>query len=102
MRTEEENKMDARELHYDADGGFVLVDINRGLMGVYNGPEPIRHIWKERLRHIRPGLYVLAIHDDYIELFTKDGRPSCVIYLDDEDIRFFLCEVENNIPVLVY
>ena len=39
VRQEEEilEKLDAQELHYDANGPFILVDINSGISGVYNG-----------------------------------------------------------------
>ena len=36
--------MDALELHYDADGYFIMVDKTHDIIGIYKGTEAICHI----------------------------------------------------------
>lgn len=38
------DKMNAKELHYDADGWFIMVDKEHDLVGIYWATEPVRHI----------------------------------------------------------
>lgn len=37
-------EMDARELHYDADNWFIIVDKDKGLIGIYFADLPVAHI----------------------------------------------------------
>ena len=101
-RGKEEWKMDRRELMYDADGGFILIDVSAGHMGVYEATKPLRHIWKERLQRIPPGLYYLTIADGWIELYSDSMHGVYVIWLDNADSKFFLRTIKQDIPVLVY
>lgn len=101
-RAEKEAEMDARELQYDADGGFIMIDMQEGLMGVYKAVRPVRHIWKKRLKRLSPGIYNLSICDGWIELYNKDLHGVYVIDMNEDDNRFFLSGVEQDIPVLVY
>lgn len=101
-RMEKEEAMNIRELHYDADGGFAMIDIGDGHLGVYDAVKPIRHIWSKRLKRIAPGTYNLSISDGWIELYNRTMRGSYVIQMKDDDTKFFLKYVEQDIPVLVY
>ena len=101
-RAEKEAGMDARELQYDADGGFIIIDMQEGLMGVYEAVRPVRHIWKKRLKRLAPGVYYLSICDGWIELYNNDLHGVYVIGMNEKDNRFFLSSVEQDIPVLVY
>ena len=84
------------------DGGFVMIDIGDGHLGVYDAVKPIRHIWSKRLKRIAPGTYNLSISDGWIELYNRTMRGSYVIQMKDDDTKFFLKYVEQDIPVLVY
>lgn len=101
-RAGKEAGMDARELQYDADGGFIMIDMQEGLMGVYEAVRPVRHIWKKRLKRLAPGVYHLSICDGWIELYNNDLHGVYVIGMNEKDNRFFLSSVEQDIPVLVY
>lgn len=101
-RAEKEAGMDARELQYDADGGFIMIDMQEGLMGVYEAVRPVRHIWKKRLKRLAPGVYHLSICDGWIELYNNDLHGVYVIGMNEKDNRFFLSSVGQDIPVLVY
>lgn len=101
-RAEKEVSMDARELQYDADGGFIMIDMQEGLMGVYDAVKPVRHIWKKKLKRLSPGVYKLAVCDGWIELYNDDLHGSYVVGMNDEDNQFFLRHVEQDTPVLVY
>ena len=101
-RAEKEERMDRRELHYDADGEFIMIDTQDGLMGVYDAVKPVRHIWKERLKRIKPGVYNLDVCDGWIELYSDTMRGVYVVKMDGEDNRFFNASVSQGIPVLAY
>ena len=101
-RADKEARMDERELHYDADGGFVMIDMQEGLMGVYYAVKPARHIWKKKLKRLTPGVYKLSICDGWVELYNDELHGVYVIGMNEKDNRFFLREVEQDIPVLVY
>ena len=99
---DKEARMDERELHYDADGGFIMIDMQEGLMGVYYAVKPVRHIWKKKLKRLTPGVYKLSICDGWVELYNDELHGVYVIGMNEKDNRFFLREVEQDIPVLVY
>lgn len=97
-----EMEMDRRELNYDADGGFVMIDTMAAHMGVYDATKPLLHIWKERLRRLDPGVYHLTICDGWLELYSNDMHGVYVIFLRQDETDFFLENVEQDIPVLAY
>lgn len=101
-RAVEEARMDSRELRYDADDLFILIDTGEGLMGVYRAVKPLRHIWQERLKRIKPGLYKLDICDGWVELYNDEMRGCYVIDLGDDDSKFFLKRIEQGTTTLVY
>lgn len=102
-RAEKEAGMDARELQYDADGLFILIDTQEGHMGVYRAVKPLRHFWKERCKSITPGEYKMDICDGWVELYNDELHGVYVIDTDGKDEnRFFLKYVKQGTPVLVY
>lgn len=101
-QTKAEIEMDCRELWYDADGGFIMIDRAAGHMGIYRATKPLKHVWRERLQHIKPGHYTLDICDGWIELYNNEMLGSYVIWQSEKESRFFLHEVEQGIPVYVY
>ena len=38
-------EMDREEVHYDADDWFIMVDKENGLIGIYDGIEPVFHFF---------------------------------------------------------
>ena len=36
-------EMNRVELHYDADGYFLMIDTENGLLGMYNATKPLKH-----------------------------------------------------------
>ena len=101
-RASKEERMNIRELHYDADGGFIMIDMEDGHMGIYEAIKPLRHIWKSRLKRISPGVYKLSICEGWIELYNNDLHGVYVIPMGRDDDRFFQMNVQQDIPVLVY
>ena len=94
--------MDAREKHYDADGDFVLIDTEEGLMGVYHAYKPLRHFWYREFRKVKPGLYKYDSYDDLMELSLDDAEEVYNLYLSASDLRYLQTTLEQGIPVLVY
>ena len=102
-RAAKEEAMDRRELHYDADGDFILIDSQEDHIGVYKAIEPIKHYWGKNTGHIKPGVYDLAICDGWIELMYRDQDERVwIIQLKDSDTDFLKDNIEQGIPVLVY
>ena len=102
QRELQKGDMDRRELQYDADDDFVMIDTQNALMGVYHATRPLRHSWKERLRAIPPGVYYLSICDGWLELWNHEMRGVYVIWTTEDENRFFLRNIKQDIPVLVY
>lgn len=94
--------MDAREKHYDADGYFILIDTQEGLMGAYDAYKPLRHFWYKEFRKIKPGLYKYDSYEDLMELSSEDTEEVYNLYLSASDLRYLQATIEQGIPVLVY
>lgn len=101
-RADKEQRMDKREVHYDADGDLILMDVQEGLMGVYHACDPLEHIWNDQIRNVEPGLYYLAICEERIELWTKSTEGVQAVCLDPEELKSLAEEIADNTPVLVY
>lgn len=101
-RAAKEEKMDRRELHYDADGEFIMIDTQDGHMGVYDAVKPVRHIWINRLKRIKPGVYNLDVCSGWIELYNNSMEGVYVIKMNESDDRFFHASVSQGVPVLAY
>ena len=102
QRSMQTDDMDRRELQYDADDDFVMIDTQNALIGVYHATRPLRHAWKDRLRQIPPGTYYLSICDGWLELWNHEMRGVYVIWTTEDENRFFLRTIKQDIPVLVY
>lgn len=55
--------MDARELHYDANDWFIMIDTADGHIGIYNAEIPYKHIFVDDLEGLMPGTYPVLIYD---------------------------------------
>lgn len=49
MEDKQIEEMNARELHYDADDWFILIDRKTGLCGVYKACTPIEHSYLDEV-----------------------------------------------------
>ena len=95
-------EMNRQELHYDADGYFLMLNSKSGLLGIYEATEPIRHVWVNNQfpEGIADGVYLSHYTQNGLFLTTQS---SCV-YENDP----FVLTLENSIeipegtPVLVY
>ena len=87
QRSMQTDDMDRRELQYDADDDFVMIDTQNALIGVYHATRPLRHAWKDRLRQIPPGTYYLSICDGWLELWNHEMRGVYVIWTTEDENR---------------
>lgn len=55
-------EMDRRELWYDADGDFIMLDTSNDMIGFYHAVKPLTHVWARA--HIDPGVYIAEIASD--------------------------------------
>lgn len=62
QKREAEQRMDARELHYDANSWFILIDKSEGMIGIYDGTKPVQHIWVDV--SIDEGVFPVLIYGD--------------------------------------
>lgn len=93
--------MDSAELHCDADGPFAMIDSEHGLIGVYNGTQPLEHFWADEAKKSPTGLYRLVIHDDIIGLGRPETEWIFEIKLGKRDMKKIEA-MTPGIPVLVY
>lgn len=56
-------EMNAKELHYDANDWFILINKSEGLIGIYDGTEPIQHIWVNETK-ISEGTFPVLIYSE--------------------------------------
>ena len=100
----EERYLDAEELHYDADGPFILIDRETSQMGYYDANTPIWHLHSARIRpDFKPHVY--RVHKAQNGLyFVADncGIPvtTFVLTLTDAELENFK-DMPDWIPALV-
>lgn len=56
LQQKEITEMNQEELHYDADGLFIIIDKDKKLIGVYHGTEPLSHAKTEDLLFLEEGV----------------------------------------------
>ena len=80
--------MDKTELRYDADGPFIMINTEDGLIGYYIGSEPILHY--EYDEYIEEGVYDVTydIDNNTLDLVKKSGEVVASISMDGKDIDF--------------
>lgn len=100
-RAAKAEEMDRRELHYDADDDFILIDTQEGLMGVYHGCDPLNHFWGD-FRKIKPGLYLYEGYENTFELTMDDTDAVYRVELKEKDLRYLQKTIKQGIPVLAY
>ena len=91
-RFEAIEEMNSKELHYDADGYFLMIDTENGLIGIYDAIKPLKHYdCKVMVEINKPGV-VWKVTD--LELLGLDIAPE------------YLTEIYRTVPaetpVLVY
>ncbi len=95
-------EMNRQELHYDADGHFIMLDRTTGLLGFYNGCDPLEHEWiKDQVSQtISDGVYLAQYAQNGLYFFDQNGclydNDPLVLVLDES-----FCIPEGT-PMLVY
>ena len=77
--------MDAREMNYDADGPFILVNITGGTVGYYIADEPQKHISHE----------IVIAPEDWV-YYLGDGQTEI------DDIKWLMENVPAGTPIAFY
>jgi hypothetical protein len=95
------DSLDAKAREYDYSGGFILIDAQEGLMGIYSAHTPLTHVWSERLRVIKPGRYRYASVGDLIELTKEDSDHIIHLYMMEKDFECIKENVANDTVVMV-
>lgn len=102
--TAQERYLDAEELHYDADGYFILIDRETAQMGYYNASTPIYHLHGDRVRpEFMEGVYRTYKADNGLYFFYDScGIPAYrfVLTLTDAELEYFK-DMPERIPALV-
>lgn len=100
------DETDRTELHYDADGYFMMVDKEYRLIGFYDGITPINHIWVadfNGISGIPEGVYDAYIQSRTIVLVDADDKHwATTIPIAEETETWAEGNYENGYPALVY
>lgn len=101
-------EMNQQELHYDADGYFLMLNTNIGLLGFYNGSEPVKHIKVTNQIKVNNPVYGGIAEGVYQVHYAQNGlffttQSSCMY----ENEPFVLvisnsAEIPDGTPLLVY
>lgn len=95
-------EMNQQELHYDADGHFIMLDRTTGLLGFYNACTPIGHRWVDDqiCREISDGVYLAQYAQNGLFFYDRDGclynNEPLVLILDESIL------IPEGTPMLVY
>ena len=90
-------KMNEQELHYDADGYFLMLDTQNGLLGIYDVTEPLEHILvgDQLPNGVVHGVYITHCTEDKLILLSGEEEPIVLIIENT-------VEIPEGTPVLVY
>lgn len=102
MKQHQIENMNRQELHYDADGPFIMLNRATGLLGYYEGCTPIHHEWVDDqiTREIADGVYVSQYAQNGIFFYDRDGclyDNDPLVLLVSESVR-----IPEHTPMLVY
>lgn len=78
-------ELDAKEMNFDADGPFILVNITDGTIGYYIADEPQKHITHE----------IVNIPEDWV-YYLGDGQTEI------DDIKWLMENVPAGTPIAFY
>lgn len=92
-------RMDQREIMYDADAGMVLMDSSSGLVGAYKACTPVTHIFSNNYG-VLPGVYKLLYGDGCIIFQSSDYVET--IAVGSKDLQKMQELIPVNSPALVY
>lgn len=93
-------EMDAREVHYDADDYFLMIDATNGIAGFYYCAHPLTHM---RIRtDALDGVYDAYFHDGYMYLEHTKQDATIQVPLTKRQAEWIEAEYEDGFPALVY
>lgn len=95
-----EKRMDAWELHFDADDYFLMMDATNGLTGFYYATSPLKHM---KIRTDAPnGTYEAYFHggEMYLELIGVDA--TITVPLTKKQAAWIDEHYKDGYPALVY
>ena len=96
--------LDAEELHYDANGPFILIDRETAQMGYYAACTPVWHLHSARIRpEFKEGVYrAYRANNGLYFFYDSCGIPAYkfVLTLTDAELDYFR-DMPDGIPVLV-
>ena len=92
-------KMNERELHYDADDYFLLVDQEHQCMGFYYGSIPLKHVGYKG--QVPDGVYEAEIIWNE-GILLEDGNLHVMIRLPASMMRWIEKNYKSGQPALVY
>lgn len=101
-RAAKRDGFDARLEKYNPEGDFIMIDSQEGLMGIYNPHTPLTHIWEERLKNVKPGLYRYKAFEDLIELSSTIENRVYHLYLWETGLECIREKVAQDTPVFVF
>ena len=96
--------LDAEELHYDANGPFILIDKETAQLGYYAATAPIWHMHGGRISaDLKEGVYRAYKSDNGLYFFSGlsgDPEHTFVLMLTDEEMEYFET-MPRYVPALV-
>jgi len=94
------DEMDAKELHYDADDLFLMLNASNNLAGFYDGPEVLQHMI---IRVDAPsGVYDAFFKNGYMYLERTDVDSTISIALSRDQAQWIEDNYKSGYPALVY
>lgn len=97
----EERYLDAEELHYDADGYFIIVDKETSQIGFYDATRPLLHIHGQDVTDCVPGMYrMYKLQSGVCFMAENEDGISFAIELTDKQQRI-VNVMPDETPVLV-
>lgn len=72
--------MNAKELHYDADGPFIMINNDDHLIGFYIGSTPIIHY--KYNEYVEEGIYDVEYNEYEDSLYIKRGNGDIAGYIN--------------------
>lgn len=93
--------MDKKEMNYDADGPFILIDKDHNLIGYYYDYQAIKHD-KFDASKFKVGIYYILIEDQFNVLLSSKTGDYEVNNWEMENNPEFQKTFPNGTPVLIY
>ena len=98
--TAAERRMDAWELHFDADDYFMMIDATDGLAGFYYAITPLNHM---RIKTDAPnGVYDAYFHSGEMFLELRSVDATIEVPLTEKQFTWIDEHYKDGYPALVY